>query len=165
MNQQGCFHLLFSQPGRRFSHVFRIGVNISGQKSGRAREHMAICTLNRHLVLLITARMHYWYCSTWCRLSPDLARAKITWDIFSPGYFSRRLCRRSFKFQTSKTYKIIQKDTLHDQCEKRGVLTEKREKRGFPPERDNVDTYVCIYRLCNLSSLPIAGKLFFFDIF
>ena len=35
----------------------------SGQKSGKARQHKAKCTLKLHLVFLVTARVRNWYCT------------------------------------------------------------------------------------------------------
>ena len=52
-----------------YLHSDHIGVNMnekagqSGQKSGKARQHKAKCTLKRHLVFLVTARVRNWYCT------------------------------------------------------------------------------------------------------
>ena len=64
---------------------------------------------------MVTVRVRNRYSSLSCRHYTYLARAKITREIFDPGV--RRHPKGRNSIPNRQTHKIIQIDTLHDQCE------------------------------------------------
>ena len=83
------------------------------QKSEKAHQHATKCTLKHHLLFLSPPQ-----CASGTAvftLYADLARAKITRDVFNPGEVGIHI-DAALNFKHVKHTKIIQIDTLHDQC-------------------------------------------------
>ena len=122
---------------------------LSRQKKWEQRErtpaHATKCTLKRQLVFL-TARVSNRYCSTSCRHSMDLARAKIMHDAMSLNRgISRQPSRRSFKFQTGKTQTNTNRYVAlsMQNTQKTGHLNSEAGWHYFPSKSGNVDNYRC----------------------